>query len=298
MPSENLPNPELLDLVRNCGLGKLESLQRFFNIYSTDIYNFPIKVFQFSEDDASDFFIYAFERLKDGKRFRSFEGKSSFKTWFYSVLRNLLIDWKRTKKELKTVQVIRKNEEGQEQNFLEETPDVKSLELEKAQALSRQFQSSLDAIKIENRIVFKFSYIYYLHLSKEEVEFLKVTNKKTTQEIESFIEKLRESQSAKQLENFDSENKITSLYIQILEHGEKLSDKTISLPERERVSHLLSKKREQRRKLLEKWEKGHFLVRTPYKEVASFLGISEGDVSVILLRVIEKISKNWKEEVE
>ena len=92
---------ELRELVRRCGHKDREALQDFFERFSRDIYNFPMKVFHLDEDAASDFYLYAFERLKDGGRFQSFEGRSSFRTWFYTVLRNLVIDWMRTVAKLK-----------------------------------------------------------------------------------------------------------------------------------------------------------------------------------------------------
>ncbi len=75
----NLSKDKTIDLVSRCGDGEEEALRQFFEIYSEDIYNFPMKIFHLSEDDAGDFFIYAFERLKTGSRFGSFKGKSSFR---------------------------------------------------------------------------------------------------------------------------------------------------------------------------------------------------------------------------
>lgn len=60
----NLSKDKTLDLVSRCGDGEEDALRQFFEIYSEDIYNFPMKIFHLSEDDAGDFFIYAFERLK------------------------------------------------------------------------------------------------------------------------------------------------------------------------------------------------------------------------------------------
>ncbi len=116
----NLSKDKTLDLVSRCGDGEEDALRQFFEIYSEDIYNFPMKIFHLSEDDAGDFFIYAFERLKTGSRFGSFKGKSSFRTWFYSVLRNMLIDWQRTKRELKVTNLGKISKEGKEYATIED----------------------------------------------------------------------------------------------------------------------------------------------------------------------------------
>ena len=64
-----LSQEEIFTLVQSCATGNQESLKKFFEEFSEDIYNFPIRVFHLEEDDASEFFIYAYERLKSGKLF-------------------------------------------------------------------------------------------------------------------------------------------------------------------------------------------------------------------------------------
>ncbi len=155
-----LSSDEILGLVQHCGTGETTALKRFFELYSQDIYNFPIRVFHLSEDDASDFYIYAFERLKSGKRFHSFVGKSSFKTWFYSVLRNLLIDWQRTKRELKMTSIQKVNKDGVEYSTIEDEPDLRLDKQREAEEISEHFQEVLRDVKIESRVIFKLSFIY------------------------------------------------------------------------------------------------------------------------------------------
>jgi RNA polymerase sigma factor (sigma-70 family) len=295
---QKLPTKEEIhDLVRKSGSGDAEALKKFFEIYSEDIYNFPIKVFRLSEDDAGDFYIYAFERLKSGKRFKSFEGKSSFKTWFFSVLRNLLIDWKRTKREVKTQTIARVNQDGKEYNTIEDEPDTQSEWKREASDLSQAFYSALQEIKIENRIVFKLSYIYYLQLNEEEIKYIQEKRNLGLEEIKSWILEIRNSLSDREQDNLKMEDKITSIYMNILalkemqiQEAQDGKSKT-NLPDLDRIGQTLTKKYEQRRKLIERKQKGHFLARTPYKEIASLLDISEGGISVTLLRVVEKLQK-------
>jgi len=271
-------------------------LKKFFEIYSQDIYNFPIRVFHLTEDDASDYYIYAFERLKSGKRFQSFVGRSSFKTWFYSVLRNLLIDWQRTKRELKIQSINKYNKDGEEYSTIEDEPDRREAEREEAAEISEKFQSALRDIKLEGRVIFKLSFLYYLHLDSEEMQFLSEKSGLPLEDLKVEILRLREELSNREEENLKLEDKITSLYLSILELKEaqgKTHYGKDAVEVAERIEHALKKKLEQRRKLIEKKAKGHFLVRTPYKEIAKWLGITEGGVSVALLRVLEKIQKNY-----
>jgi RNA polymerase sigma factor (sigma-70 family) len=298
MSSAIYSNEEIVEIVGKCGEGDETSLRQFFDIYSKDIYNFPIRVFHLSEDDASEFYIYAFERLKTGKRFHSFVGKSTFKTWFFSVLRNLLIDWQRTKRELKIQSINKFNKDGVEYGTIEDEPDLRPEALLNAQAISEKFQSALRDVKLENRVVFKLSFIYYLHLDPEEVSYIAEKTKSSKEDVRLEVLQLRESLSIREEENLRLEDKITSLYLNILELKEQQKYKFVSasskeVESKERLEHTLAKKYEQRRKLIDKRQKGLFLVRTPYREIARILGISEGSVSVTLLRVMEKIQRNF-----
>jgi RNA polymerase sigma factor (sigma-70 family) len=261
-------NEEILKIVQKCGQGEETSLRKFFEIYSKDIYNFPIRVFHLSEDDASDFYIYAFERLKTGKRFNSFVGKSSFKTWFFSVLRNLLIDWQRTKRELKMMSLNKVNKDGVEYSTIEDEPDLKPEALVRAEAVTEKFQSILKDVKLENRIVFKLSFIYYLHLDPEEIQY--IANKKSisVEEVKLEILGLRELLSDKEEDNLRMEDKITSLYLNILDIKQQKKtktsgDSTEAIHLKERLDHSLAKKYEQRKKLIEKKKQRSFFSTYP-----------------------------------
>lgn len=296
MGNLTLSSDEIFSLVQKCGKGDVPALKQFFELYSQDIYNFPIRVFHLSEDDASDFYIYAFERLKSGKRFHSFVGKSSFKTWFYSVLRNLLIDWQRTKRELKITSLNKIGKDGVEYSTIEDEPDHRIDKQKEAEEISEHFRDVLKDVKIESRVIFKLSFIYYLHLDSLEISHLSEKSGLPWEDLQIEILRLRESLSEREEENIQMEDKITSLYLKILdlksqiEKLGKASDPD-SLRNLERIHHSLRKKYEQRKKLIEKKRKGHFLVRTPYKDIAKLLGISEGGVSVSLIRIIEKMQK-------
>jgi RNA polymerase sigma factor (sigma-70 family) len=290
---------EVNQLVSDGGNGDPSALKKFFEIYSEDIYNFPIRVFHLSEDDASDFYIYAFERLKSGRRLQSFGGKSSFKTWFYSVLRNLLIDWKRTIKEVKIQSITRTNAEGKEYNTIEDEADPLISEKEKAVEISEQFLLNLQEIKIESRVIFKLSYIFYLQLEKDEVEYILEKAKISLPDLKKWILDIRTSLSNKEEDINKLEDKITAIYLSILDLKEQQKAEPVeasksNLPFVDKIGASLHKKYEQRRKLIERKQKGHFLSRTPYEEVAQLLGISEGGVSVTLIRVVEKLQKNIK----
>ncbi len=291
-----LSQEEIFTLVQSCATGNQESLKKFFEEFSEDIYNFPIRVFHLEEDDASEFFIYAYERLKSGKRFHTFVGKSGFKTWLYTVLRNMLIDWKRNKRELKIVSSVKVNSEGVEYYSIENEPDTKFDRQKEADSVSEKFRELLTEIKMESRIIFKLAYIYYMNLDADEIEYLLEKTGLSKEELQKEIISIRDILSDKEIQSLQSEEKIASLYMNILELKQlQEKEKPIvfndNLPNYDKVQISIQKKYEQRRKLIEKKSKGNFITRTPYRVIAKILNIPEGSVSISLQRVLEKIQK-------
>ncbi len=294
---------EILDLIKKCGNGNPGSLSIFFERFASDIYNFPIKVFHLDEDSASDFFLYAYERLRDGGRFRSFQGRSSFRTWFYTVLRNLVIDWMRTIREVRTVNFRQNDEKGSEYRVIENTPDPRAGKEEDTTRL-QAFRNRIAGLGMELRLIFKLSYVYYMDLEKDELEFLSEKTGKSTAELIKYTADLRHFLSEKEIKNLDSEDKITGLYVNIMDLKSKreklqsLVNRPGPVPDQLEISRLnksLEKKYNQREKLLNRREKGHFIVRTPYRYLSDLLGIPEGSVSVQMMRALEKIRESSPE---
>ena len=290
-------SPEVLDLVARCGRGDEAALADFFDRFAEDMYNFPIKVFHLDADAASDFFLYAFERLREGNRFGSFQGRSSFRTWFYTVLRNLVIDWMRTIREVQTVNPTWTDGAGNETPVIEGTPARQIPQSD--EDLLERFRCAIADLSLELRTVFKLSYIYYLELEPDEVGFLVEKSGLTLRELAGYLADLKGGLAEREMRNLDSEDKITSLFLSISDmrnRQDRLSaenasdlDPVAAEFESEKLERALQKKQDQRSKLLEKRSKGHFLVRTPYRHVTELLGVPEGSVSVQMMRALERI---------
>ncbi len=294
----NLSNEEIFSLIQDCAKGNSEALKKFFEIYSTDIYNFPIRVFHLDEDDASEFFIYAFERLKTGKRFQTFVAKAGFKTWLFTVLRNLLIDWQRNKKELKTVASYKINSDGEEYSTVEAEIDTKPEKMEEAHRASDVFNEILDDLKIDQRVLFKTVYIFYLNLSNAEIEYIADKRKISKSEIVIEISQIRDELSEKEIHNIELEDKISAIYMSIIRLQEKMKKEPMqefqdNLPNINKTKIAIEKKLEQRKKLIDKKQKGNLISKTPYKIIAKLLDVHENNISISLQRIIEKIQKKF-----
>jgi len=285
---------QVLELVKRCGAGDAPALTEFFETFSQDIYNFPIRVFHLDGDQASDYFIYAYERLKDGQRFRTFRGKSSFRTWFYTVLRNLVIDWMRTVRDVQTISSTYRDEDGRETSGIENTPDPRS-EREAVREWIDQFTDKLSRIPLEQRVVFKLTYLYYLHLESDEMSYLEERSHQPVGEILRKIAQQRDELSEREMANIAEEDKITALYMNLIDlraKREKLlqnpGNPTLSY-ELELLDQAMEKKKKQRDRLLERREKGLFVVRAPYRFITALMGIPEGSISVIMMKVTEQL---------
>lgn len=287
---------EIQALIARCGKGERAALRTFFDRFSEDIYNFPIKVFHLDQDAGSDFFLYAFERLKDGGRFRSFQGRSSFRTWFYTVLRNLVIDWMRTIREVDTVAASRGGDRNGEGRSIEATPDPRSIESEE-DPLPQELEQRLAGLPVELRTVFKLSFLYYMELDQAEIEYALERSPQSSAQFLQRLAELRHELSEKELKNLGAEDKITSLYLSIRDLKQKRerliaqldSDGIVDPVELERLERAIAKKYSQRDRLLSRKDRGRFIVRTPYKAIGQLLNLPEGSVSVQMMRALERL---------
>ena len=135
-----------------------------------------------------------------------------------------------------------------------------------------------------------------MNLEADEIDYLLEKTGLSKEELQKEIISIRDTLSEKEIQILQSEDKIASIYMNILELKQQQErEKPIvfkdNLPSYDKVQLSIQKKYEQRRKLIEKKNKGNFITRTPYRVIAQLLRIPEGGVSISLQRVIEKIQK-------
>ncbi|MDH4200991.1 MAG: sigma-70 family RNA polymerase sigma factor [Spirochaetia bacterium] len=299
-------------LLKGVSVANPEYLQKFFDLFSDDIYNFPIRYYNFTEDEAGDFYIYAFEHLKNGKKISSYKYKSKFTTWFFSVLRNLVIDFLRTQKnKIRFTSFYKVDSDGNTVNTLENMADIHSTQdysLEKE--ISDKFTLEISSLKIYNRVLFKLAFINYVDLNTEEIDWLCENNHLSQTEIIKKLARIKEtglvrSNKVRQIEdkltlNFQSitqlENRIHGFF---LEHPSIAADPSVWSedfensafpPEINIMITSLVKKRKKHITLIQNQKKSLLTTRIPYKDFAHLLGTTDGVVSVQLLRIIEKLN--------
>jgi len=298
-----------------------EDLRKFFELFSDDIYNFPIRYYNLTEDDAGEFYLYAFEHLKNGKKIASFKFKSKFTTWFFSVLRNLLIDFlRRNKHKLKILPLYKVDSDGNQVNVIDNIPDLEQAKEENSQEseIFHHFTASLNSLKIYNRVLFKLAFIHYIDFNEEELTWLCDFNKMEKGKMLSTLSRLKEIGLEKSHEVRDIEDKLTSNFMAISNYENKIDnffkdhpslkndsenwtehyENSTLPPELVTWIQTLMKKRKKHIALLQSQKKSLLCTRLPYKYFSSLLNASDGVLSVQLLRVIEKLNEDFKETPE
>ena len=287
-----------------------KAMSEFFELYSDMIYSFPIRFYNFSEDEAGDFYLYVFEHLRNGKKLLSFKGESKFSTWFYSVLRNLTIDFLRSRKEnIKTTSYLRIDANGELKNAIDEIPDKDANEFVFEENLFKQFEEALNKLKIAQRTLFKLTYIHFFHIEPDEITWIYEQSGFPKVKILEEIQQLKTLalEKVNQVKPFEYKLNVSFNNIIILEerlfHFFKENPKAPQ--EREKwnehyqnsklpaevieMIQKLNKKRKSHVKLLLKQKKSFLSIRVPCKRVSLLTGIKEGVLSVQLIRIIDKL---------
>ncbi|MFZ5628422.1 MAG: RNA polymerase sigma factor [Spirochaetota bacterium] len=289
-----------------------DALAAFFEDFSDDIYNFPMRMFRFNEDEASEFYLYAFEHLRDGRKIASFQGKAKFTTWFYAVLRNLTIDFLRSQKDkMRFTTYLKADASGKMVDAIESVSDPRDQNMFE-EALFEQFNASLVSLALPQRVLFKLAYAWYFELDSTEIDYLCELHKVSAAEILPRLQELKKVAHEKSVEVRELEEKLTANFqgISVLEtrienffrenpdiekRRESWSESFFStaVPPQviDMIQSLMKKKKKQQSLLLHQ-KKSLLSIRVPYKDLGDLLQSTQGVLSVQLIRIVEKLSQS------
>lgn len=289
-----------------------DALAAFFEEFSDDIYNFPVRMFRFSEDEASEFYLYAFEHLRDGRKIASFQEKAKFTTWFFAVLRNLTIDFLRSQKDkLRFTTYLKADSSGKMVDAIESLSDPRGQNTFE-DVLFDQLHTSLVSLTLPQRVLFKLAYAWYFELDSAEIDYLCELHKTSAPEILSRLQRLKKVAHEKSVEVRELEEKLTANFqgISVLEtridiffrehpdmekRRESWSESFFSstLPPQliDMIQSLMKKKKKQQSLLLHQ-KRSLLSIRVPYKDLGDLLQSTQGVLSVQLIRIVEKLSQS------
>lgn len=296
-----------IELIKRIKDGNLSALENFFQLYSDDIYNFPIRNFQFNEDEAGDFYLFVFERLKDGRKLSKFSGKSKFRTWFFSVLKNFSIDYLRWKNN-HSINESPQGDVNRIENLIYENQTEDD-------PVTHEIMDSLNSVIADlsdyDRIVFKLVFIFYTFLTENEMKTLQSISGLTQNEIMKTINNLKEialekaenisayEESANRtfIEIVKIERKLNSFFeehptlsINSGEWNEAYDNKDYPFEINEMICKLMKKKKSHANILLQ-YNKNMGGIRVPYKNIAKLLKTTDKVVSVQYLRIMQKLDQ-------
>src|SRR6185503_11418130 len=98
------PQAEERELIQRCLATEPAAVTEFQNRFGELIYAFPIRVYRVPRDEAGDFYVFAFDKGRIFRRVKTFEGRISLRNYLLGfVLDNLVLEWKRTEREIETV---------------------------------------------------------------------------------------------------------------------------------------------------------------------------------------------------
>lgn len=289
-----------------------DALAAFFEEFSDDIYNFPMRMFRFNEDEASEFYLFAFEHLRDGRKIASFQGKAKFTTWFYAVLRNLTIDFLRSQKDkVRFTTYLKADASGKMVEAIESISDKRENSTFE-DTLFEQFNNSLVSLALPQRVLFKLAYAWYFELDHEEINYLCQLHGTTESDILARLQKLKNVAHERSVEVRELEEKLTANFqgISILETrienffrenpdidkrreawSENFFSTTIPPQTIDMIQSLMKKKKKQQALLLQQ-KKSLLSIRVPYKDLGELLKSTQGVLSVQLIRIVEKLSQS------
>ncbi len=207
----------------------------------------------------------------------------------------------RSKKEVDTVHVHHQDKEGNElftiESFEDQTQKTMYQNIEEREYIDT-IDALLQGVKIDYTIILKLQLIYYFDLNEQEISEISSSTGKKTIEILKKIDSLRKELEEKSRSISEREAQIEKVYSikrelakkheRLLKEQKQGKDNKLELEEIERK---LAKRKAQFEKIIEEKDKGMFIVKTPHKEIAAILNITENAVSIRVHRA-EKVIKD------
>ena len=173
---------DLAAFLEACARGDPQSRTAFQEAYGALIYTFPTRIYQVSQDDAGDFYLYVFDKDRIFKRARTFAGRNAiqFETYLsYYVLRDLFLEWQRSLERVEIVSLdapITAAEAGRERartlhEVLATEDPTPAAGLEASEA-EQDIERMLGQLDTEKRLVLKLLALGTVELALDDIRAL------------------------------------------------------------------------------------------------------------------------------
>jgi len=296
MPSAGEDRDESRALIARCVAGDEAASRQFQETYGELVYGFPLRVYRVPVDEAGDFYVFAFEEGRIYRRLRTFEGRAPLRAYLLGfVLDDLVLEWKRREHILETVSLDDIGEISSAPLPIDASGDDSRTGAALADALG-----SIDPCKA---VVFKLLHAEDCDLSDMEVRHIaKVSGRSVAATLDAVDElragiRERESTAREIDENLESvqswiqlyERRVAQIHVDLTDLPPRASRAERLRAERSELERKLANRRRQRAKLAGQVQRRK--VTAPYKEIATVLNTSIGNVGSQITRIREELGK-------
>jgi DNA-directed RNA polymerase specialized sigma24 family protein len=287
---------ESRELISRCLAGDPDASREFQEQYGELIYGYPIRVFRFAPEDAGDFYVFAFENGRIFRRLRTFEGRAPLRAYLLGfALDDLVLEWKRGEREIETVSI----------ELLGEIPgdDGSMHNISGSLDARDSLREVLSNVEPAKAVVMKLLHIEDYELSPQELRHVSSVSGKPVRDVLTGVNQLRSTVREREaaLKQLQDAVDAVHAWIQLYERRLRRIDEDLSaLPPtapaaerlREEQADLLrriERRRAQRVKLLDRAQRRK--VTAPYKDIASLLNTTVGNVGSQIARLRQELSQ-------
>lgn len=308
-------NGDLSAFLNACASGDTIARCHFQETYGEDIYNFPVKIYGLSIEEAGDFYLYVFDRDRIFTRLKTFAGRNNiqFRTFLsFYVLKHLFIEWRRNCKEIETISLQMPIDDADDthktlEDFL---PDpVASDRIDSESILARKSSETLNSLAPEDRLYLKLLSLVECNLSPEEVRLLAKISERTIGDTLVLLAEVQNNLKRKDEKVARLRDELDSVWGWIIlrqKELQEISKKACSLSAAENIvdtekllaqKHILeqalAKRTRQHERLVDEIQT--YKLTTPYRDIARLLNSTIGTVYARIFRLREHVARKLDE---
>jgi RNA polymerase sigma factor (sigma-70 family) len=302
-------------LIARCVEGDPDARTEFQSAYGPLIYTFPIRIYHRSEEEAGDFYLYAFEEERIFKRIRTFQGRNAiqFETYLsYYVLKDLFLEWMRATERVDTVSLdmpVTSAEAANERTITlqdvlaaeDPTPEAILVESDAIKEVERVLQQ----LDVEKRLILKLLALGTIELEPDDVRMLAQIASRSIGDTLEIIDEVTASLAAKTVKAQDKWETLHTIAYWIQTYQRRLAELEGHIPrarlrgDAKTMPALAHEQAELERKLAWRYEQQHRVreelqksdLRPAYKDIARLLNAPLGTVCSKISRAREEFGQ-------